>query len=1206
MSNKYGFDTTDPITFDLSQDPKKREESENINVPKDAFQTDRDASLSTSLQPSSNTEAVPEAPEVSFREQMDARLAASLAEPAPSLIQSKEMSQATKDTIEDSIPYLEMGEQERTEAETLEYYRAMRSQVMDADVPLGDEQQKEWDSLPKEFTYIPRPPVLYSKDQILEDIEAAPIAHVRALLGAFAWMGDIPGNVIDSIWETGADLTAVENPDKYFNWEDGFQGMLNERYGTVDSYVKGPASEVASDLGDALPVVVGSSLMMARWGLNTFKTNGTVSSFAAPYVTKLEAQMGADALAVTGGEIIEEIAEASLDLEENGTGSLLFNMAGNIATPWRLQQTRLSDDVINKELKDMGGRIAPQSDATQAVTGAFNAATRPLSEGKDAVVKAFKGTRGALMNGTAWVLDNTMVSKIVFKDMANPQGSFKTMLTQQKLLNKDGSAFLKETWKNMTAEQRKTMAGRMELASEIGLDLDMYELTGMKELHSLSVAVGKIDSASTVSRMESNKEKLSAYLESKGNGLNKFAESRLKQELHNLDLSVDSMIEDLQSQSTTYRNNYLKDIGIDRGKTGDEVQDAVGVFFQTLSNKASDKYEFGAKEITISPKDFSVKLKAALKDVETNKLIDPASEVPVLIKKILGTAEGEKIGNVVKIPKATVDDLLKTRNELGKINDGLKPEHSGFTQTRDYIVAAKKAIDEQLESVLTPEQSEQLRIAKETYGTQIGARKTKNVKTSTVRNAYNKMVYDGADIIADIMGADVTAEKRAMDFTNLIKVTAETLQELEPNLVGPSLLLKAKDQVDQSMMRFVVSDVTVQLQLNPTKSVDEVIQSYIDRQGRNFARILPDFDIGKAFRSVSIMENTTNDKIAATMAQRLNLKGDTAGNFDLSTYMNKTLLGNEGEMKRLEAIMEDPEQLKNLGFTKKDMQDSFSTAFLRDNLKFDNHGMVESSDIHKLLKTHGDDLERLIGKENVEHMRSFQDGYNATTSLTPAQVQAPATNLEKKTTEASGLAWVPKLVSDRLAAAKGRVSIEHLRTLRAIQFIGGLKTDAYKKTMIKAMSDKDFFMDLVEGTSTAPTTDSIKRLRLSLAHLGIDSSIKTQTEQKEQNESFAEASRLIDMYGDVLDQEVSLGPQAQPTVEPQVQPTVEPQVQPTVEPPVQQTDDVESSSNPTLSNEETEETSNAVPIKAPSSGDIIDGYRFKGGDPNDKANWQAV
>jgi len=1057
------------------------------------------------------------------------------------------------------------------------------------------------------------------------------VAETRGIIEGVADTVDLFPMAFNASAELAADAYDVvtgdgDKPARNFDdviHPEPFERMADMTMGTVDSYKKGPMTEIAVDTGQAIPAVLTMAYGMARYGAKTLLEKGAVHPMFAIYTTKFAQSVGIDIAAISAGEVVEEIVEEVT--EEDSVWGTIGNVTTSILGGWKLAQTKLlgaSDEAIKKSVEESGGVIAskamdgsttlPGGQAGNALIKGADLATRPVK----AVVDATKGS----VLGSAKALDKfagSSLSPAALREWKDNGGSLAKMVTESKVMNKYNRGYIKKVMDKAGDPAKETYRRNLEVAKHLGLRLDTYQLTGMPEFEKFSIAVSKLDPEKHAADLKHNIDMIDSFLDQKGLGYNEASNNALQLALRNNKGNTDDALKSLQDRLVKERQSFIKETtrNIDPVRLGQDFLDAYKTYESELKALVGKGFEKAIPADTfINTKFFNNHVKDELNNLQTAGLIPAELALPKIIRNMMeGTAEKVLESGVRVTPKVTAREMQESIVQLGKARKLLTKTDPEFIIKDNQFIKAIGSMEDTLAQKLTPKQYEAYEAAKDEWKTVIGDKFNQNeVKKFTLKDQFNELKSNGQELIQELLNTAGASESRVDAINKLLNVSfddmmkmAHRLDDVDVKSIGK--ITAAQDVMELKIKDYIVQDYMGKVLMNPNRAPDEIMEEYLNQHARVLSSVISEpLDLNKMGREVIQAGIENQKRIDQEVADALNTgaKGERL----LEDYVHNSLINNASEVNKFTKLLNDPEKLKNMGMSKEVLQDTIAANIVETAMKRDSAGSITESRVFEVIRKNRDNLVKVIGEERVVHMEKFQRLHD-TSTLTQGRIGKDKIDLEQPMVGSSAIKALRNTLSTKLMIAHGFVSPAFAYSMAAIRVLGGLKSTGYQKYMQKMMTDPDFFEEAIQLSKDVKNHEDIVRTRLYLAHHGIQTEAFTSKESEEQAKNLADVSIELENspYPDFesIDSQVSLN-ESETTVEPQVQPTVEPQVQPTVEPPVQQTDDVEASSNPTLSNEETEETSNAVPIKAPSSGDIIDGYRFKGGDPNDKANWQAV
>jgi hypothetical protein len=185
------------------------------------------------------------------------------------------------------------------------------------------------------------------------------------------------------------------------------------------------------------------------------------------------------------------------------------------------------------------------------------------------------------------------------------------------------------------------------------------------------------------------------------------------------------------------------------------------------------------------------------------------------------------------------------------------------------------------------------------------------------------------------------------------------------------------------------------------------------------------------------------------------------------------------------------------------------------------------------IKKYGKNIEDVLGETRMNHLKTFEKGFGLSDMLKSKDLTGKAVDLERNALNKGAMRMLQRSFSTHLMIKHGFVSKTYAYGIRAIQLIGGLKNDGYKKFMTKMMTDPKFFQDALEMTADIKTHEDIIRARLVLAHhFGIP------TESMNEQEAQEQARNLMDVSIELENSVFGKGYSEEPTEETPEEPTV--------------------------------------------------------------------
>lgn len=913
-------------------------------------------------------------------------------------------------------------------------------------------------------------------------------SSVRSLNHGFGFMADMVPTAI---------AQGVDAIDNYFlddsidtsKYQYMVTRTMDDRWGTTDSYATNAITEVVGDVSEALPMTINIAGAMSRYGLNQLAKTGVLNRYSAPYSLDFMKSIGIDTAAITAGEAAEEITEEYAG--EDSAWGLAANVGTSIFSGYRMQKALQPDNVMTDLAQRRGGQIAGEAP----------------KDTKGIVAK----TRDVLID---WATTNK-ITRTLFEDFASQAAHFADYNRELSLIGKSGKSYIRELWSNvLNDQQRSQFMANLETASHLGLRLTPYELMDHESLRPMALAVAKITPEDTLKRLDDNLKALDRLVGKEAPELTEVARDDLKSILNAHNTNLDKTVDNLRSSMQKRKQDLLDDIA---KKEGAEDKAAIGEAFKSSVNEyiTETKKIFGNLfdkavdgKATVSPSSFSKNLKGSLENLQSGTFTLPKKAGKLVADMIQSATPTKNDKGLTTYGKIAVRDLMDARTSLNKGLAGLNVNDPMFNQNRQSLFNAIEAIDDTLASTLPPDSFASFSSAKEAWkqnvGIKFGARETDKL---TTRDTFNNPFYNGQEML-EVLFSGASKETKAKAYADFLAVRAEDLAKYtdDPTEKVINSAMDAKLHIKQYMVNQMISEIA----MNPKKPMEDIIQGYMQRNSKVLTELLDevDFDPGKIVRDVEVGIEDMKKAEEALLASKLNLGSGDSDVFDLSTYLNKTVLENKPEMDRLVKLMDNPEELAKLNYTKDGIQELFSSVIIRDLVGEAPNGRVLDTNLRKLLDKAPKKLEKLLGEKRVDHMRKFLVGHKMATKLKPSDAKGSAINLTENLADSVGLSNLPSLVSDRMMIAKRIASPHYVYTLRAIRIIGGLNTNGQKKFMARAMTDTDFFMDILR--IKGDTADDISKLRFALAANGIDTSVKNKKEAEEQVQSLEEANAEIE------------------------------------------------------------------------------------------------
>ncbi len=1043
-----------------------------------------------------------------------------------------------------------------------------------------------------------------------DDIKAAPAAGLRGFTQGMAVTADLIPTAANALGEYAidaydvlsgqGDLPAADLDKVIRPW--ALSGEADVQFGTTDSYEIGTVSEIVGDVAEAVPMIVSMGAGMARHGAKTMMQQGAVNPMFANYSLKFAQSLGIDMAAITAGETVEEIVE-TLGADEDGAVAVGANIVTSILGGWRLSQSKLagaSDDALKAAADEKGvviGKVGSDGKNTAPIgAGALNAATRPSNysptvlAGK-AIVGA-KDTAVAVADAALTGASKLPFSKNVFREFKENNGSFANYLKEQSLLDTSNAGYMKLVMDKAGDSVKKVYSQNLELAAHLGLKLDTYQLTGLEEFKGFSMAVAKLNPTKTLENIKHNIDMVDDFLKQKGLGHNEASNNALQVALKKHHGNTEDALEALKTKMIRERDALLKETRrtIDPARLGEDFLDAFITYEKNLKALVGRGFEKAIPaETRINTKFFNNHVLTELTELKTAGIIPAGIALPKVVRDMIaGTATVTLASGVKATPKVTAREIHESIVQLKKARKGLIKGDPAYNIKEAQLINVIESMEDTLAQHLTPKQFKAYNAAKKEYHEIIGDKfNASKVKKFTLKNQFNQLKSNGQELIEELLNTAGSSESRTDAISKLLSLSNDDMMKMAHRVDDIDVhnidnIAAAQDVMHLKLKDYIVQEYMGKLLMNPNRNPVEVMEEYMAQQGRVIHSVMKEpLDLNKMAREVNLATKNNQAKIEQEIANTLSIGAH--GERDLGDYISNTLIKSKLEIKRFNALLDDPAKLEKLGMSADDIRDTISGKLVESFITRDRSGTMTGTSLFNAMKEHGDNLESILGTTRMDHLKSFERGFGLVDMVKKAKVDG--VDLDRTAMNKGAMKMLKGSLSTHLMVKHGFVSKTYAYSMRAIQIMGGLKNDGYKKFMTQMMTDPKFFQNTIEMASDIKTHDDIIRARLVLEHhFGIPTASMDNQDANEQSRSLMDAGITLEnsVFEDFEQEDVA------PDFSAPTMPTEAPQKVPA---------DVETPSNPTLSpqqtialekaNEASQEVTNVPPMESGGSIDSL-------------------
>lgn len=1029
-----------------------------------------------------------------------------------------EIKAESLDTLDPKVTY---------EKEKGEYYDGLMRESVFSDKQLAPTQFKVKKPLDPEVS-------------VWDDIKAAPAAALRGFTQGMAVTADLLPTTVNALAEYGADALDVvtgqgDLPARDFDniirpW--ALSGAADEQFGTVDSYEVGAVSEIASNVAEAVPMVVSMGAGMARYGASTMMKQGAVNPLLANYTLKFSQSLGIDTAAIAIGETVEEIVETVAG--EDSGWALAANITTSILGGWKLSQSKFagaSDDVLKAAADEQGVVIASKSSTGEstlkgpmkAATKVGEAVTKPLSAGKTAVGAVGTGIKKGVVGTVEGSLNAAAAlpfSKNVFREFKEANGSFSHYLKEQDLLSTSNRGYMKAVMDKAGKPAMDRYAQNLELATHLNLKLDTYQLTGMPEFKDFSLAVQKLNPSKALETLKHNIDMVDDFLKQKGLGYNEFSNNTLQNALKkhhgNTEASIASLRETLVKERDTLIKTAMRHR--DPAKVGKDFLEAYTKYERNIKDLVGRGFEKAIpKDTTIDTKFFNNHVLSELTNLKTEGIIPANIALPKIIRDMMeGTAVQTLESGVRVTPKITAKEMHESIVQLKKARKNLIKSDPSYNIKDGQLENVVGSMEDALAQKLSPEQFKAYNAAKNEYHDIIGAKfNQEEVKKYTLKDGFNKLKSNGQDLIRELLSTQGSSESRVDAINKLLTLSHQDMMKMAHRIDDVDVkniddITAATDVMHLKIKDYIVNDYMTKVLVNPKRNPVEIMEEYVGQHGRMIHSVLNEpLDLNKMAREVQLATKNNQMKIDKEIANQLDI--GAKGERKVEDWLVNDLIKNTNEVKRFNKLMNDPDKLKAMGMKADDVRDTLAGKLVEHFINRDSSGSMTSSTLFDVLKKKGKNIEEILGKERMEHLKTFERGFGLTDMIKKKDLTGEAVDLDRAALNKGAMRMLQRSLSTHLMVQHGFVSKTYAYGMRAIQVLGGLKNDGYKKFMSKMMTDPNFFKNAIGMVQDVKTHDDIVRARLVLAHhFGIPTETMDNEEANQQARSLMDASVVLE------------------------------------------------------------------------------------------------
>ena len=1065
--------------------------------------------------------------------------------------------------------------EEKTE-ETLDPQASFKKQMSEHYDGLTRQGSVFEDQVPT--TYKPKKP-LKPEVSVWDDIKAAPAAALRGFTQGMAVTADLIPTAANALGEYAGDIVTnkpfgtTDLDDVIRPW--ALSDLADKNLGTTDSYEVGAVSEVTSDVSEAIPMLFSLGAGIARYGASTMMKQGAVNPLFANYTLKFGQSMAIDTAAITIGETAEEITEVVTE-EDSGWGTAA-NIVASVLGGWRLSQSKFmgaTDEAVKKAADDQGVVIAGKDSADNSTLGGVTGAavkaadvmSRPsnLSPTKVAA-KTFNAVKEKGVDTGAKVLDNLPFSDRLFREFKENNGSFTQYLKEQRLMDTSNRGYMKKVMESKGDAVKRRYAQNLELAAHLDLRLDTYQLTGLPEFKDFSIAVAKLNPSKSLENIKHNIDMVDDFLKQKNMGFNTESNNMLQAALKKHHGNTEESLEALKASLIKDRDFFIKETTkqMDPARIGEDFLEAYTKYEKNLKQLVGRGFEKAIPaEATIDTKFFNNHVLTELNNLKTEGIIPANLALPKIIKDMMaGTAEQVMESGVRVTPKVTARELHESILQLKKARKNISKADPTHNIKSAQIANVVTSMEDTLAQKLSPKQFAAYNQAKQEWESIIGGKfNAPEVKKFTLKNQFNQLKSNGQELIEELLNTTGASESRVDAINKLLTLSHKDMVKMANRIDDMDVkniddLTAAQDVMHLKIKDYIVNDYMTKLLMNPQRPVQEMLEEYMGQHGRMIHSVLNEpMDLNKMAREVQLATKNQQEHIDNEILNALNI--GSKGERKIEDWILNDLVKNVNEVKRFDTLINDADKMKAMGMNPTEVRNTIASHIVESFVKRDREGTLTGTTLFNELKKYGDNIEKVIGKERMDHLKTFEKGFGLSDMMKADEVSGEAVDLERHALNKGAMKMLKQSLSTHLMVAHGFVSKTYAYSMRAIQVLGGMKNDGYQKFMTKMMTDPKFFRDTIEMTQDIKSHEDIIRARLVLAHhFGIPTETMNNEEGNQQARSLMESGIVLEnsVFKDVVGQpevskEAALNTEVTPVVTPEVTPEVTPQEPPTEKP----------------------------------------------------------
>lgn len=906
-------------------------------------------------------------------------------------------------------------------------------------------------------------------------------------------------------------------PEDYQGPED-YQDLFDDMLGKSEDYQYNAATEIAGDIGGAIPLLATGAAGMARYGASTIAKYGTVHPMVASYTLRFKQAMGIDVLAVGVGEVVEEGVEA-YGAEEDGILATSANIAASILTGWRVGQKYIDEGI--EEVADAAGAIigkAPKDVNTtgnkvaEAAVQTLNKATKPL----ETAYGALKSSPGAAIRGTvnagATLFDKLPMSKWLLSDFYNDGGSVRKLVEDMRHLDRHTKGYFREVMQRHGEEVSDRYRNNLELAASMDLRLDSYQLTGLPEFRGYSLSVARADKARYLRDMDHNLTVLESFLDGKNLGRHPATDEAIAEAFKRHGADEVEAISELKRSLYKQRAEFVESLAEPADTIGSQFKEAFKSFDARMKKLVGAGYDRVLSEGKPVSGPFIAQIAsdalAGSDEVVKNVVLD-SLETTTTKNIITGLEEASTIS--AQALHDARSQLLKAQRRMTKTGDLYDAKNNAYNK----LISA---LEQGMVQSLGPKKADEYHRLNYEYRTIIAdKRRGTDVKSFTLKDTMGNIKANGQALMNQLFRQTDDKESVAKAVGELLEISSKDLAKMSYRLGNGEEALaldnvkEAKELMDFKLKAYISNRFMNKVLQTPDKDVYEVADAFTQIHGKQIEAALGQApDLTLISREVANADAAIKKKFTEHMHDTMKINVDSKGNFDVGSYVNGTLLKNPRELAKLAKFLEDGDKLKSLGITADEIRDGFASNLVGKYISKDKHGFIEDSELYKLINERRDDVVKMLGETRTQHLESFQNGFDMVTMFNKGDIREELPDLERKMF--SGLLqYVPSVVSQQFAVLRNAVSTRHVVLLNTTRMLGGIKSSSYQKYVTKMMTDPAFFQEQVTMAKNVKTHDDLVRMRLYVLHnYGIDTAVLSKEDAEEAQVNFIRASDTVE------------------------------------------------------------------------------------------------